>query len=302
MKGVLRELVCLEMRALVLRDLAEFIPENFYGMLREYDIESAVLDHMLGQQLRFSSSHSGISRRHRRASDLLIYFGYYRIMTRRADLAEDDIYTLRQLFGPRAATTDFLKEFEDVPSFGDFKQILALMERNFPDLVRAYAAGLPAAEKEEILAFMGERDQEAAEIEAAQAKEAVSGITKQQVIGAFEGLHFSTDAQWSKALADVPKWLEPCRVLKGKPGNKRDSALWNPVLIAIALLDKGIPIKKLDMVFVKLKDWADEWREILHFPRSRLKHPAPSYRTHTGQQSRVRTSPHIPQHDRKRVV
>ena len=90
-------------------------------------------------------------------------------------------------------------------------------------------------------------------------KEAVKGLTKQQVIVAFEGLHFVTDEQWSRALANTPKWLEPCRVMKG---NEKTSALWNPALIAVALLDKHVPIKKLDVVFIGLKDWTDEWQEV----------------------------------------
>jgi hypothetical protein len=45
------------------------------------------------------------------------------------------------------------------------------------------------------------------------------------------------------------------------PGTKATSSLWNPVEIAVALLDKGIPIKKLDTVFVGLRDWSDEWKE-----------------------------------------
>lgn len=91
-------------------------------------------------------------------------------------------------------------------------------------------------------------------------------ITKQQVINAFEGLHFNRD-QWSKALSDVPKWIEPCRVSRGRKGDKSTSATWNPVLIAIALLDKKVPIKKLDAVFVNLKDWADEWRIASQYDR-----------------------------------
>jgi hypothetical protein len=87
---------------------------------------------------------------------------------------------------------------------------------------------------------------------------AIKGMTKQQVIDAFEGLHFTTGAQWSKALADVPKWLEPCRVMKG---SKKASALWNPAQIAVALYDKKIPIKKLDAVFVGLNAWTDEWQK-----------------------------------------
>lgn len=86
------------------------------------------------------------------------------------------------------------------------------------------------------------------------------GITKQQVINAFDGLCFDRD-KWGKYLADPPDWLMECRVTPGVQGS-RTSATWNPVLIAAALIDKGINIRKLDAVFVRLKDWADEWREI----------------------------------------
>ncbi len=86
---------------------------------------------------------------------------------------------------------------------------------------------------------------------------AVRGITKRQVMNTFEGLHFDHD-HWGRNLASPPKWLEECRVAKG---NKKISATWNPVLIAAALSDKDIPIKKLDTVFVRLPDWVDEWRD-----------------------------------------
>jgi hypothetical protein len=48
--------------------------------------------------------------------------------------------------------------------------------------------------------------------------------------------------------------------MKGKRGNTKQSTLWNPVHLAVALLDKGVPIRKLDAVFVGLGDWANEWR------------------------------------------
>lgn len=89
-------------------------------------------------------------------------------------------------------------------------------------------------------------------------KESPRGITKGSVIGAFEGLYFDRD-KWSKYLASPPKWLAECRVARG---NKATSATWNPVLIASALYDRNIPIKRLDAVFVSLRDWADEWREV----------------------------------------
>ena len=87
------------------------------------------------------------------------------------------------------------------------------------------------------------------------------GITKGQVIGAFQDLHFDAD-KWSKYLGDPPNWLKDCQVTKGKQGDNKVSATWNPVLIAVALLDKKVNKNKLNAVFVQLKDWADEWREV----------------------------------------
>jgi hypothetical protein len=83
------------------------------------------------------------------------------------------------------------------------------------------------------------------------------GITKNVVISAFSGLHFDGD-QWSKYTATPPDWLKNCRVERG---NKKTSALWNPVDIAIALLDKKVKIKQLDPIFVDLEDWMEEWKQ-----------------------------------------
>lgn len=85
----------------------------------------------------------------------------------------------------------------------------------------------------------------------------VRGITKQQVMNAFEGLHFDRD-KWEKYTASPPKWLEYCRIAKG---NKKTSATWNPVLIASALFDKKISTKRLDAVFVRLPEWNTRWQE-----------------------------------------
>ncbi|HEY9269216.1 MAG TPA: hypothetical protein VIO39_07190 [Methylotenera sp.] len=85
----------------------------------------------------------------------------------------------------------------------------------------------------------------------------VMGLTKQPIINAFEGLYWNRD-KWGKYLASPPDWLKTCRVAKG---TKTASATWNPVLIAIALIDKKIPFKRLDSVFVGLKDWTEEWQE-----------------------------------------
>ncbi|MDO8264666.1 MAG: hypothetical protein Q7T21_15785 [Gallionella sp.] len=96
---------------------------------------------------------------------------------------------------------------------------------------------------------------------AAKVKAVERSITKQQVINAFDGLHFKDRNGWNNALSDVPKWIETCRMVPGRKGDNSMSATWSPVLIAAALLDKGISIRKLDAVFLKLPEWADEWRE-----------------------------------------
>lgn len=87
-------------------------------------------------------------------------------------------------------------------------------------------------------------------------------ISKGEVINAFDGFHFSRD-RWDKSLGDPPDWLKTCRVEKGKQGDNKASARWNPVLIAVGLLDidKELTPKKLDAVFVTLKDWREEWLE-----------------------------------------
>lgn len=92
---------------------------------------------------------------------------------------------------------------------------------------------------------------------AAPQAEIVKSLTKKQVVNAFGNIHYSLE-QWSKYLATPPKWLASCRVAKG---NKSTPSSWNPVQIAIALMDRNIPVKKLDAVFVGLKDWQTEWSE-----------------------------------------
>lgn len=84
-----------------------------------------------------------------------------------------------------------------------------------------------------------------------------TALTKQPIINAFEGVYWSRE-QWSKYLASPPQWLTSCRVAKG---NKTVSATWSPVSIGLALRDKGVVLKRLDLVFMGLKDWKDEWQE-----------------------------------------
>lgn len=162
--------VRMELRAFVLRDLEQYVKDcygtfhHYYGDLREYDIETAVLDQMLGQKLRYSAVYSGMPERLRQASNLLIHVGYYRVTTLRAFQKQHGAFTLRELFGPRAATAAGLKLFEDVPEFGDWEGISARIERNFPEALRAYAAHLLGEEKKKILALIGDNHQEAEKV------------------------------------------------------------------------------------------------------------------------------------------
>ena len=85
----------------------------------------------------------------------------------------------------------------------------------------------------------------------------IGGINKRKVMSAFQGLKWDYD-YWGKNLASPSNRLKDCRVEKG---SKKQSALWNPVDIGLYLLGEGIQLKKIDAIFVDLKDWADEWRE-----------------------------------------
>lgn len=89
--------------------------------------------------------------------------------------------------------------------------------------------------------------------------EAITGVTKRVIQRVFADLYFDY-GQWGRNLGDVPQWLIPCRVSRGSKG-KRVSHTWNPILIGLALMDKGITKKQLNLAFMDLKDWKDEWQE-----------------------------------------
>lgn len=89
--------------------------------------------------------------------------------------------------------------------------------------------------------------------------QAIHGLSKRVIMRTFAGLHFNYD-QWGRALSDVPKWLIDCRVSRGSKG-KKVSHFWNPVLIGLALMDKGVTKKQLNLAFMNLKDWSIEWQE-----------------------------------------
>lgn len=85
------------------------------------------------------------------------------------------------------------------------------------------------------------------------------GLVKTMIAIKFHGIHWD-ELRWNKNLANPPKWLEECRISRGTK-SKNNPSVWNPVEIAICLLDKGISITKLDAVFINLKKWREEWEE-----------------------------------------
>lgn len=89
--------------------------------------------------------------------------------------------------------------------------------------------------------------------------EVIKSEPKRVIQRVFADLHFDYK-QWGRNLGDVPQWLEPCRVSRGSKG-KRVSHTWDPVLIGLALMDKGITKKQLNLVFMDLKDWKSKWQE-----------------------------------------
>ncbi len=83
------------------------------------------------------------------------------------------------------------------------------------------------------------------------------GIDKRKVAATFQNIKWDY-AHWLTNLATPSKNLLDCRTARG---SKSASSLWNPVSIGLYLLDEGIPMKKLDALFVDLKDWTNEWQE-----------------------------------------
>jgi hypothetical protein len=88
-----------------------------------------------------------------------------------------------------------------------------------------------------------------------------NGISTSQVITAFESI--TNNCNLKKVLADKPKWIAVACVDRGLAGKREGT--WNPVILAIALLEKTYSQKaKLTKAFYEYKflsDWRDEWKE-----------------------------------------
>lgn len=115
----------LEVREMVLRDLAEFVPEGYYENLPSYDAITYVRDYKLGEELKFSSKpeHARMTIRQRRASNLLIRLG---------------------LCG---ATETSLPTIEDEVQRKHYEESLVKMKNDLPPLIKSYGECIPEEER-----------------------------------------------------------------------------------------------------------------------------------------------------------
>jgi hypothetical protein len=95
-------------------------------------------------------------------------------------------------------------------------------------------------------------------------KTLVLGVTTPVMALAFgkDNLNGWNEDKWARYLADgKAKWILATRVEAGRPG--KISATWDPVKLALALLDKNVRLQKLDQVFKRaaFRKWQDIWME-----------------------------------------
>lgn len=93
---------------------------------------------------------------------------------------------------------------------------------------------------------------------------ASNGLTKEKILTAFEDL-LNGRYGLRKAMGDgETKWLLDARISKGTPGRGGHKAQWNPLLLAVALREKGYATKAdLNRAFFQhsfLAEWRDEWK------------------------------------------
>lgn len=89
-----------------------------------------------------------------------------------------------------------------------------------------------------------------------------SALPTPVIAKAFDGLNGWDSASWAKSLGDGrAKWLEAARKSKGRKGAA--PATWDPIAIALALMNKGDSLAKLDAVFKKapLRAWRGKWED-----------------------------------------
>ncbi|MGT2429592.1 hypothetical protein ACU4HD_14190 [Cupriavidus basilensis] len=87
-------------------------------------------------------------------------------------------------------------------------------------------------------------------------------IPSPRIAAAFAGMGSRDEERWKSVLADPPDWLEAACRKKGRkgPGN---AAMWDPVVIALHLMERGAPRPKLDAIFNfgPFQEWQPHWQE-----------------------------------------
>lgn len=94
-------------------------------------------------------------------------------------------------------------------------------------------------------------------------QKAAEGVTKNQILAAFDALVTTTNL--SKAMADGMQWAVRARVSKGTRGRGGHESLWNPLLMAVELCERKLATKAdISRAFFKhnfLADWREQWTE-----------------------------------------
>ncbi len=89
---------------------------------------------------------------------------------------------------------------------------------------------------------------------------AAEGITKNQILAAFDAL---VTTNLSKAMSDGAKWAVRARVSKGARG--RDLSVWCPLLMAVELCERRLATKaainRAFFTYPFLADWRERWHE-----------------------------------------
>ncbi|MET3135368.1 multidrug efflux pump subunit AcrA (membrane-fusion protein) [Oxalobacteraceae bacterium GrIS 1.11] len=89
------------------------------------------------------------------------------------------------------------------------------------------------------------------------------GITKNQILAAFDSLVTTTNL--SKAMADGRQWAVRARVSKGTRGQGGLLSVWNPLLMAVELCERGLATKSaINKAFLTchfLTAWREQWNE-----------------------------------------
>lgn len=146
--------------------------------------------------------------------------------------------------------------------------VLSVPSHGGAEEAEASAIGSAVSEEIPLSSPVQEQGGVTTEIRARHQSSSLPGISKQKVLS----LPWPYTARYSiesleRALGEPPKWLIPARMSLGRRGGGKTSATWNPVLLALALIDKGYIRSGLEALFrTRLPDWFDDWKSNVDGP------------------------------------